>query len=841
MLGAAPNKSRLLLVVVAAVATMLVPGASGLDGLTVSTLTPTNGQTVSGKVVWEATVSGGTATKVDYFIDGKHLWTENNPPYLFNDKRGWDTTGELDGAHTLTVKAFAADGSTTTSSISVTVSNGGASNPPTPSFAVSTKTPADGETVSGKVVWEATVSGGTATRVEYFVDDKHRWTEHNPPYLFNNDAGWNTTDETNGVHSLTVKAFAADGSTTSSTTSVTVSNGGGSEPPPPPPPPPGFAVSTASPADAQTVSGKVVWEASVSGGTATRVEYFVDGELRWTERNSPYLFNNNQGWDTTGESNGSHALALKAYAADGATATSSLTVTVANGDSAPTPGSGDTTPPSTPTGLTLTSATLAGLGVKWTASTDNVGVVGYSVYRDGSLVDTISGTSYIVADLECGTTYTLGVEARDAAGNVSGRTALTARTSACVLDPEPVPSGVLYVDRDSRGGTCNDGRTALQAAAAVTPWCSLERAAAAAPSGSTVLVRQGRYDDLIVTGRTGLTFEGYPGELSVLVGEVRVDQSSAITIRHFTVTENAPGVGEVYSRLSSNVQFDDLHLDRAVFRARAAKGLTIQNSSVVNGPRYDEAVADGVFCGCAVFAGSLDGQRTSNLVVRRLDVRNMAGDGVHLNVVIGAVIEDSRFHTSHPYDTGDHVDFVQVLGAQDVTIRRNYVTDWRHGILITDKTPVDGPDADNRAMIVENNVIEATNGHAINGPVGANSLVVNNTFTGAYGIRVRWKEPRDSSSANSAGALVWNNVTPQGLSVEDGVAEDYNLASTSNRPPAAHTIIAPVTLLADYELPACSPGVNSADPARAPATDGLGRARVGAPDRGARERQGAAC
>ena len=49
----------------------------------------------------------------------------------------------------------------------------------------------------------------------------------------------------------------------------------------------------------------------------------------------------------------------------------------------------------------------------------------------------------------------------------------------------------LYVDKDSVGGPCDDQRPATAAASAATPWCSLDRAADAAPSGATVLVRRG--------------------------------------------------------------------------------------------------------------------------------------------------------------------------------------------------------------------------------------------------------------------------------------------------------------------------------------------------------------
>ena len=93
----------------------------------------------------------------------------------------------------------------------------------------------------------------------------------------------------------------------------------------------------------------------------------------------------------------------------------------------------DMTDPSAPSGLAVGSTTQSSIALSWTASTDNVGVAGYNVYVGSSKVNgsPVTGTSYTFGGLSCGTGYTLGVEAFDAAGNVSSRTTVTASTSAC--------------------------------------------------------------------------------------------------------------------------------------------------------------------------------------------------------------------------------------------------------------------------------------------------------------------------------------------------------------------------------------------------------------------------
>jgi chitodextrinase len=57
--------------------------------------------------------------------------------------------------------------------------------------------------------------------------------------------------------------------------------------------------------------------------------------------------------------------------------------------------------------------------LSWPAATDDTGVTGYSVYRDGTLVSASGGTSVRIPDLTAGTSYTFTVAARDAAGNES--------------------------------------------------------------------------------------------------------------------------------------------------------------------------------------------------------------------------------------------------------------------------------------------------------------------------------------------------------------------------------------------------------------------------------------
>ena len=80
----------------------------------------------------------------------------------------------------------------------------------------------------------------------------------------------------------------------------------------------------------------------------------------------------------------------------------------------------DTTPPSTPTNLAATPTSGSETNLSWTASTDNVAVTGYKIFRDGSQVGTTtSGNTYNDLGLSPSTLHSYWVASYDAAGNVS--------------------------------------------------------------------------------------------------------------------------------------------------------------------------------------------------------------------------------------------------------------------------------------------------------------------------------------------------------------------------------------------------------------------------------------
>ncbi len=93
----------------------------------------------------------------------------------------------------------------------------------------------------------------------------------------------------------------------------------------------------------------------------------------------------------------------------------------------------DTTPPSSPDALTVTSQTRTGIQITWAAAKDNVAVAGYRVYLNDATAGDTTSTAYSFANLVCGHQYTLAVDAADAVGNRSPRATITGSTQPCPL------------------------------------------------------------------------------------------------------------------------------------------------------------------------------------------------------------------------------------------------------------------------------------------------------------------------------------------------------------------------------------------------------------------------
>lgn len=138
--------------------------------------------------------------------------------------------------------------------------------------------------------------------------------------------------------------------------------------------------------------------------------------------------------DTSLTAGTSYGYGITAVNTNGGESLPSATVTVKTSGTA----SGDTQAPSVPAGVSATAPTYSQVVVTWSASTDNVGVTGYDVLRNGTQVAQvgIASRSFTDSTVAPSTKYSYAVKAFDGAGNTSA-----ASTAASVTTPAQTTTG----------------------------------------------------------------------------------------------------------------------------------------------------------------------------------------------------------------------------------------------------------------------------------------------------------------------------------------------------------------------------------------------------------------
>ncbi|MEA4936034.1 MAG: hypothetical protein VB102_05245 [Paludibacter sp.] len=117
----------------------------------------------------------------------------------------------------------------------------------------------------------------------------------------------------------------------------------------------------------------------------------------------------------------------------------------------------DLTAPTVPSGLSAGNITQNAFDLNWEPSTDNVGVTGYEVFKDGVSIGTTTSTTMSVTGLSSETVYAMTVRARDAVGNWSAQssaynvTTQGISTGVNVAEMTDVPNMLIYSDESGIG------------------------------------------------------------------------------------------------------------------------------------------------------------------------------------------------------------------------------------------------------------------------------------------------------------------------------------------------------------------------------------------------------
>jgi hypothetical protein len=204
-----------------------------------------------------------------------------------------------------------------------------------------------------------------------------------------------------------------------------------------PPTPTALKVSVSGITNGSPVTGVIPIKVTADRAI-TDVSFRPDNVWSASDNSSPYEFS----WDTRSVSNGAHALVIRARAdgdpGDVYTQTV-LNVTVNNATTTtPPPPPVDTTKPTVPTSLRANlvfdwAKLKYVMNLDWDPSYDSVGVTGYQITRNGTVLGTSKTTGYADAtNLSAGQIYTYSVNAIDAAGLKSDSTSISMATK-CVF------------------------------------------------------------------------------------------------------------------------------------------------------------------------------------------------------------------------------------------------------------------------------------------------------------------------------------------------------------------------------------------------------------------------
>jgi chitin-binding protein len=190
--------------------------------------------------------------------------------------------------------------------------------------------------------------------------------------------------------------------------------------------------------------------------------------------------------------------------------------------------------PSAPTGLSAATfaqtGTTSSVVLSWKASTDNVEVTGYEIYRNGSKIATVSQPGYTDPSVLSNITYTYFVKAFDAAGNRSNA------SNQLLVRPNQTSLGVTVNGQVDPG---NLPQTDIVAPSAPTN-LTASTTAVSATSSSVLLAWSPSSDNTAVTGyeiyRNGIKIAtvSYPGYLDPSV-------TSSDTYTYYIIAFDAAG------------------------------------------------------------------------------------------------------------------------------------------------------------------------------------------------------------------------------------------------------------------------------------------------------------
>lgn len=273
--------------------------------------------------------------------------------------------------------------------------------------------PLNNSTVYGTVNIQATASDNVGIdRLEFYIDQNFIGLGSTSPYSIT----WDALSTQNGAHNILVQAYDKAVNIGSNTINITVNN------------PDTQAPSTPANLVAQALSYNKVnlsWALSVDNIGVTGYWIIRNGVTIAPATTTSFS-------DTTVNPQSNYSYQVIAFDAVGNNSALSNIASVS------TPNAPDVQAPIAPTSLIASAVSQNQINLSWNPSTDNIGVVGYEVYRNNVKIATINTTSYGDTGLAASTSYTYFVKAFDAAGNYSSNS-----TSVSVITQKQINTGSI--------------------------------------------------------------------------------------------------------------------------------------------------------------------------------------------------------------------------------------------------------------------------------------------------------------------------------------------------------------------------------------------------------------
>ena len=166
----------------------------------------------------------------------------------------------------------------------------------------------------------------------------------------------------------------------------------------------------------------LVWTGSTDNVGVVSYRIYRNGFQVGSTTNTSYV-------DNTVQPASSYNFYVAAFDAAGNSANSNTLVTN-------TPAAADTVPPTAPGNVHSTGTTTNQISIAWNASSDNVAISGYRIFRNSALVGTTTSTSFTDTGLNASTTYQYIIQAYDSSNNA------TNSGSVNIATQNPVTSSV---------------------------------------------------------------------------------------------------------------------------------------------------------------------------------------------------------------------------------------------------------------------------------------------------------------------------------------------------------------------------------------------------------------